>query len=47
LFEAPGLFSTTTGWPSEAVILSASTRAITSMAPPVVAGTMIFTGRVG
>jgi hypothetical protein len=48
LFEAPGLFSTTTtGWPSGPEIFSATERAIRSIAPPVVAGTTIFTAREG
>src|SRR5262245_8839027 len=47
LLDAPGLFSTTTGWPSEPAIFSASERAITSIAPPVVAGTTILTTRDG
>jgi len=45
--EAPGLFSITTGCPMDAVSLSPSSRAITSMAPPGVAGTTILIDRVG
>ncbi|SPA31811.1 conserved hypothetical protein [Cupriavidus taiwanensis] len=41
---APGLLSTTTGWPRSADSWSASRRASTSMVPPAGAGTSIRTG---
>jgi hypothetical protein len=44
---APGLFSTTNGWPSDFERLSATTRARMSVAEPAVNATMIFTGLVG
>ena len=47
VFDAPGLFSTTNGWPIEPWYLSASMRAMMSVPPPALAPTMIFTGRAG
>jgi hypothetical protein len=47
LFDAPGLFSMTTDCPIEAVSLSPTIRAITSIAPPGVAGTTILIERFG
>src|SRR4051812_44856498 len=44
---APGLFSTTNGWPSDFASWSATTRPRMSVAEPGVNGTMIFTGRAG
>ena len=41
---APGLFSTTTGWPMSAASWSATMRATTSMVPPAGAGTSMRTG---
>jgi len=47
VFDAPGLFSTVTGWRSSAANFSASTRAMTSVPPPGEAPTMIRSGRCG
>ena len=44
---APGLFSTTTGWPQASASLPASSRAVRSVAPPAGNGTTSLTGRVG
>ena len=44
---APGLFSTTTGWPSVWRICSAMMRATMSVAPPGAYGTRILTGLSG
>ena len=41
---APGLLSTTTGWPMSVEICSARMRATTSMVPPAGAGTIMRTG---
>src|SRR6185295_5082146 len=41
---APGRFSTTTGWPRLALILSATTRAMMSAVPPGAKPTRILTG---
>jgi hypothetical protein len=45
--DAPGLFSTSTGCPSDFESLSATVRARMSVEPPGAHGTMIFTGRSG
>src|SRR5690348_3973770 len=45
--DAPGLFSTITGWPSDCVSLSATARARMSVDPPGAQGTMMCTGRSG
>ena len=47
VFEAPGLFSTTTVWPHIGVSLSATARAIWSVPPPGEAPTSNLTGLVG
>src|SRR5574337_685698 len=44
---APGLFSTTTGWPQRSLSLSPRTRATTSSELPAGAGTTMRTGRGG
>src|SRR5574337_1781711 len=43
---APGLLSTTTGWPKLCPMRSPSTRVMTSVAPPAAKGTITRTGRV-
>src|SRR5262245_12758865 len=45
--KAPGLFSTTKGWPRFWRICSATTREMMSVAPPGAYGTTIFTGLEG
>src|SRR5262245_41384588 len=45
--EAPGMFSTTIGWPSVRDAPSATRRAITSVAAPGPVGTISLTGRLG
>src|SRR5262245_210898 len=45
--EAPGMFSTTIGWPSVRGAPSATGRAITSVAAPGPVGTISLTGRLG
>src|SRR5689334_8202944 len=45
--DAPGMFSTTIGWPRLRLTPSARSRAITSVAAPGPVGTISFTGRVG
>ena len=47
VFDAPGRFSTTNGWPKTAWYLSASMRAMMSVPPPGEAPTMMRTGLVG
>src|SRR5438132_11807240 len=44
---APGLFSTTTGWPQISESRAPMERERASVAPPGVVGTTIFTGREG
>src|SRR5437870_5270213 len=44
---APGRFSTTSGWPSAAASLSATGRAMVSVADPGVKGTMMRIGLAG
>jgi len=44
---APGLFSTTTGWPSETRSFSARSRAIVSTPPPGEKGTTMVMGLLG
>ncbi len=44
---APGLFSTTTGWPSAFASGSETSRAARSVEPPGEAGTIMVTGREG
>src|SRR5437588_6341735 len=44
---APGLFSTTTGWPQISESRAPIERESASVAPPGVVGTTIFTGRDG
>src|SRR5437870_10187370 len=44
---APGLFSTTTGWPQISESRAPIERDSASVAPPGVVGTTIFTGREG
>src|SRR6267142_2467928 len=44
---APGLFSTTTGWPQFSESRAPIERESASVAPPGVVGTTIFTGREG
>jgi hypothetical protein len=45
--EAPGLLSTITGWPSERVRCSDSTRARISVEPPAAQGTISVIGFCG
>src|SRR5262245_7407151 len=45
--EAPGMFSTTIGWPSVREAPSATRRAITSVAAPGPVGTISLIGRLG
>ena len=45
--EAPGRFSTSTGWPSRSESLGWMMRATVSLPPPGAKGTMSVTGRVG
>src|SRR5262245_22435330 len=45
--EAPGMFSTTIGWPSVRDAPSATRRAITSVAAPGPVGTISLIGRLG
>src|SRR5215831_19153004 len=45
--EAPGIFSTTIGWPSVREAPSATRRAITSVAAPGPVGTISLIGRLG
>src|SRR5258708_8804049 len=45
--EAPGRFSTTTGWPRRAPSRSATVRALVSVTPPAAKGTTSRTGRDG
>jgi len=47
MLEAPGRFSTVTGWPSASCTLRAVSRAVMSMAPPGGAGTMMRMGLAG
>ena len=42
---APGLFSTTTGCPTDSPMPSAIKRAVRSVVPPAATGTRILTGR--
>jgi hypothetical protein len=44
---APGLFSTTTGWPSVRAMCSPTARAVMSAAPPGALGTTMRTGLAG
>src|SRR5438067_6233807 len=44
---APVMFSTTTGWPSDTRIRSATMRAATSVGPPAAKDTAIVIGRAG
>src|ERR1700679_109635 len=44
---APGIFSTTTGWPSARAIRSLTTRATVSVGPPALNGTTTVMGRDG
>jgi len=47
MVPAPGLFSTTTGWPQRVDSWSAIRRPTMSVAPPGANGTIRRTGRVG
>jgi hypothetical protein len=47
MLPAPGLFSTTKGWPNALEKCCASTRARMSVPPPGGEGTITFTGRAG
>jgi hypothetical protein len=47
MVPAPGLLSTITGWPSSRAMPSLMTRAMMSLPPPDVKGTMMRTGRSG
>ncbi len=44
---APGLFSTTTGWPQASVSFCATSRPVVSSGPPGGNGTTSFTARAG